>query len=377
MPKLPRARFTKLLIEELSSVDEGAQNEAGSVILKRKLVAGKTLRGKVLSTHEAPTVSVSKRVMLTTSAEGHTHLLDSGDEDSARAGSTDSQTIAGATDYSWHCHPWARASDGTIVIGEAAGHAHELLTPEDLAVIVAADDADLDSTDTVAKRKEPDMSEKSKNEERLEAEIATARAYGDLTDAQKSIYAGLSDVEKRAFLAKSPRERDVDVAKSLEADPVIVEVDGVPYRKSAGPAMIALAKKAKENAEAVAKRDAELELERLEKRATKELGNLPKTAKAKVAVLRAIDAIADEEVRKEAHEMLAAANAAMGEVTKNIGHGGKPAAGTARAAFDEKLAEFAKSKNKSVVEATEEFMTTPEGEQLWEAQSTERFAQRN
>jgi hypothetical protein len=356
---MPRAKLTKLLIEELSHVDAGAQAAQGTVILKRAPDGGAADReraaafvapGQVLETAAAvpPPTAIAKRSVLTSAAMGHTHLL-MGVDDSMAGTTTSERTWSGSSEsYGYHSHPWVRDDAGTITIGEAAGHTHEV-----------------QSSTPIAKREETEMTttQKTQNEERLEAELAKARAYGDLTDVQKLHYAGLGDAAKDAFLKAAPAERDTSIAKALEADPVIVEVDGVPYRKSAGPAMIALAKKAR----AAEEDRAALELERLEKRAVQQLGNLPKTNKVKVAVLQAVDKIADEETRKEALEMLTAANEHAVAVTKNIGHGGKPGATTELEAFNAKLVEFAKAKNKSPEQATADFIVTDEGAQLYAA----------
>jgi hypothetical protein len=360
MPKLPRARFTKLLIEELSSVDEGAQEKAGSVILKRKL---ELVPGQVLETareaEQAAAASFEKKSLLTTPVAGHTHLLLGVDE--CMSGTTTSGVTAdGGDSYGWHSHPWVKDDNGTITIGEAAGHTHEALG----------------ATTSVAKRdaKETTMSENTETVElKKRNNLLTAALVAALTlpDDHRTYAATLSSVEAEGFLAKSAADRDVEVKKALESNPVVVELDGVQYRKSAGATTLALVKKAKEQGEALAKRDAELEMERLEKRAVKDLGNLPKTIKAKIALLRAVDAIADEDVRKEAHEMLAGANAAFADVQKNIGHGGKPAPNSARAAWDEGLAAYAKAKNLSPVQATEQFIATTEGEALAEALEAE------
>lgn len=377
-PAKPARRYMRSFkLNEISAVDAPAQEHARAAITKRATFAQRALPSELatgtLQSGE-PTTLVSKRVMLTTAVEGHTHLLDAGDEDSAQAGTTDYQSISGTDSYSSHSHPWARSSDGTIVIGEAAGHTHELLTPEDLTAIVAADDADVEETDTSAKRKEATMAnEKSENEKRLETELAKANKILELTNDQREHYAGLSEPAKSAFLSATSDDRDVQVAKKRDANPVVfTAADGTPFYKNDDPRLVKQAKELDEHKVKLAKRDAELETERLEKRATTDLPNLKGSVQVRAAILKAIDGIADETIRKEAHESLAAADGATMELFKNVGHGGAPnAVGTPLAKFNAELALFAKAANKDPRMATSDFLNTPRGAELYaEAQST-------
>lgn len=364
---LPKAKLVKVVIDELSGVDAGAQAPAMVAIMKRAPGGAKLVSPTIAELAKSP---MRKRMMLVTAIEGHTHLLDDGD--GSASGYTTSDRVDGATDYSYHSHPWARAADGTIVIGESAGHTHELLSPDQLSAIVAADDADLDESDTpVKKAKETVMATPTDREKQLETELTKARQYGELNDEQRAHYRSLSESGQLSFLAKGAEDRMTDVTKAKDADPVIVEFDGVKYRKSAGEHVLALARTAKASAESLAKRDAELEMERLEKRAKADLPNLPKTPIVKAKLLKAVDTFAGftDEERKEAHEMLVAADKGYAGFFKQVGHAGKGASidGTAAANWENGLAAFAKAKNKSPVEATEEFLSTDEGDALYGA----------
>ena len=96
-----------------------------------------------------------------------------------------------------------------------------------------------------------------------------------------------------------------------------IEVGGEPVLKSALPAsVLAVITKQADELAAVNKR---LEAEELAKRANAELPYLPGDVQTKGAMLKAVDAIADEAVRKAAHAMLKGANAAASKLTREFG----------------------------------------------------------
>lgn len=96
-----------------------------------------------------------------------------------------------------------------------------------------------------------------------------------------------------------------------------IEVGGEPVLKSALPAsVLAVITKQADELAAVNKR---LEAEELTKRANAELPYLSGDVQTKGAMLKAVDAIADEAVRKAAHAMLKGANAAASKLTREFG----------------------------------------------------------
>lgn len=96
-----------------------------------------------------------------------------------------------------------------------------------------------------------------------------------------------------------------------------IEVGGEMVLKSALPASV-LAVITKQ-AEALSEVNKKLEAEELSKRVSAEIPHLSGDAVAKGAVLKAIDAIADEAVRKAAHAMLKGANAVASRLTREFG----------------------------------------------------------
>lgn len=245
--------------------------------------------------------AVAKRSLLTSAQAGHTHLIYNADD--SMSGQTSSERIynAGNTAYdSYHSHPWVRSDAGVITIGEAAGHTHDV--------------ADADS---VAKRnKETAMAEKTDDIEKLKADLAAR------------------DTELAA--AKAEVEKLTKAAKPADDDPVVyTTTDGTAIRKSAGDVSVMLAKKLDEQAATIAKRDAEIALAQLQKRAEVEIPHLPGTAPERAELLKAIDAIADEPTRKRCHEIVRGGDSAvvLAKSYEAAGHGGGPI-GTAEQQLD-------------------------------------------
>lgn len=148
-------------------------------------------------------------------------------------------------------------------------------------------------------KKMEEMGEALKKANAIIALSATERAHFDKCD----------DAGKEAFLKMDAKVRSSEIAKAADADPVIYTSDsGEEFRKSDDPRLVKMAKQGDEDRKvAKAEREAR-EAMVLAKRAEDELGNLPGEVTMKSAVLKAIDTITDESVRKAAGEMLKAAN---------------------------------------------------------------------
>lgn len=179
-------------------------------------------------------------------------------------------------------------------------------------------------------------------------------------------------------MTKTVAEREVIVKAADAADPVAyTTTDGIEIRKSAGQVAVAMAKRADEQGKQLAAQAVELEksaeqtkLVQLEKRADTDIKHFTKAIGPKVALLKAVDGIADDKVRGEVVEMLKAADAAMRELS--VAKGANPESETADgetplAKFNAGLVAFAKSKNKTEVAATADYLRTPEGASLYQA----------
>lgn len=253
---------------------------------------------------------------------------------------------------------------------------------EDAAVIAARDE----STREPAVVKVNPVPKEHAQMPKTEAEIAAiekraerAEKLAAMTAAHRAYHDALAESDRDVFLAKSHKERSADIQAAIDSDEVIYKTtSGQEIRKSHGQLAADFAKRADESDKKMTDGLAKLALAneatltaQLAKRASQEVGFLKGTEGDKVALLRAIDGIADEETKKRVTEMVKGAS----EITKsygtfsgvNVGPDGAPAIDPADK-FDQGLADFAKSKaatGKSREQLTVEFLRTPEGAELY------------
>jgi hypothetical protein len=150
-------------------------------------------------------------------------------------------------------------------------------------------------------------------------EIATAEA--SFTDDQRAVYGRLDESGKVEFRKLDVDGRRARVAQAVGENPVVYTSEGGEFfRKNDDPRIVAMAKRADEQTR-IARSDREaLVLERLEKRAG-ELNHLPESKPGvKVALLKAIDGIADKDLRDGALALVKAGN-------ENLAGAFAPAAG--------------------------------------------------
>ncbi len=256
---------------------------------------------------------------------GHSHLIQMDEE-----GGQSSHNQA-HDDEMGHCHPWVLNEDGSVTIGMSDGHTHEVRMTRSSDSDSAGSDAGSKGRteeETMTKQTET-VNEQAVDQQldALRAELQLAKAYGQLTDAQKVFASDLAEGDERdAFVTKSDDERQRLVEKAQEADPVAYAcIDGTEIRKSAGDLVIRLAKQADEATRELAVEKAARADELLAKRAETELGSLPGDDVAKSALLRAVDTIADEAVRSSVCEILKAANERGSAAFKSLGTAAKSA----------------------------------------------------
>lgn len=341
--KRPRRRIMRTFkINEISAVDVPAQEGAVAVIMKRR---------------DPQTDEIEKRVFLTTSIEGHAHLVDEQTFDgSFREGGDTSWTQSEGEDFG-HSHPWVRSQDGTITIGEADGHSHDVI--ETKMKIAGKAGKVKKETPVMTKKDEPTV-------EDLQAQLKRANSISALNDAEKAHFGTLKGDGADAFLAKSADERKVivekvvkdkadaeaeEVRKAAEADPVVhTTSEGLEIRKSDGDVVLALAKSNDKLTAVNTKLSGAAENASYEKRAETELKHMPGDVATRAAMLRAVDGIGDEAQRKSAHDSLKAQNEDMGKAFDTVGHGGTPAPGSP----DDELDSLAKAYQKDHSDLTYE-----------------------
>ena len=149
------------------------------------------------------------------------------------------------------------------------------------------------------------MSDQEKRLDQLEA--ANKRLEGSVDALVKSL-------ESEGYVVQIA-DATVTVEKRKTAD--YIEVGGEMILKSALPAsVLSMISKQADELAAVNKK---LEAEELTKRVTAEIPHLAGDAVTKGAVLKAIDAIVDEAIRKSAHAMLKGANSVASKLTREFG----------------------------------------------------------
>jgi len=191
-----------------------------------------------------------------------------------------------------------------------------------------------------AKNQETDMTtEIEALQKKLDEQTAISKSLASvvaLSTTQRARHDALDLPDQLAFLAKSSLDRDAEVTKALEADPVVATIEGRDVRKSQDPtgAIAALAKQAAADRVRVATAEAGTAQLALEKRADLEIPKLPGDVAVRSAILKAIDGIADEPTRKAAHAAVKAGSAAIASGMAKIGHDGGTLEGSPEARLD-------------------------------------------
>jgi hypothetical protein len=367
--------------------------------------------------------TVTKRgddVVFTDLVDGHQHAIDLDDPACSWMDilSTSYQTSEGAEQG--HSHSWTYdPQTGAITIGADSGHSHTVdgvVPPEVLAAAAAieaaeaarlaevpavlADNAAIpeplpveESSGAVisiaiaarnstrsapignpglTSQEKPMPTEQDKQIADLTKRAERSERLAKLTDAHKAHLGRLSSEDGETFLAKSHAERDAVVAEIEKANEVVYtsKTDGTTYRKSDDARLVAQAKRLDAQSEELAIAKAGRETEVLKARAKAEIGHLAGDDETKVALLKAVGA--DEKIVA----MLKAADAAVGELSLAKGYspeGGADAANEPLAKFTAELAEYAKSKNKTVEAATAEFALTKRGGELYQVVENHRL----
>lgn len=354
--------MTKTRIDEISAVDFPAMDGARAVLVKRR--EGVPLEdGSDASKCGDDRAPIS---VVTSQEDGHTHLIRIWGAE--RGGETSYARAPNTVEETDHAHPWSMDADGEITIGANDGHTHSVnqraLVQSILSLMkrsaVSGEPVQLDP-DLIGLVKagtndpeDPSMTTKTTDPtevEKLRAELDQTKKLLELNDSQRAHLAKLADGARAAFLAKSAAERqaevDAETRKAGDADPVVYvsTVTKREYRRSAGEELIELAKRA-DASDALAKANAEAATsERCEKRAQAELPKYPGDLKVRAAIVKALETISEEAVRKAAFEAIAAGNTALGGTFEKRGVlGGAPVADKASAVA--KLDELAKTRQR-------------------------------
>ncbi len=213
----------------------------------------------------------------------------------------------------------------------------------------------------------------------LEKRLAEQTALAALTDPEKTFLKALPEDKRSAFLTAAPAARTQQIQKVADANTVEYTSDsGEVFRKNDDPRLVMLAKRGDEDRRiAKAEREKRENLE-LEKRATEEIGTLPGTDAEKVALLKAVGDIKDEEVRGKVEKMLQAQSVEMGKAFKKLGTVAAPEGpdgASAEAKLEKMAVEKAKADGIPIEKARDEVLQTEEGGRVYAEYLEENPAQ--
>lgn len=207
------------------------------------------------------------------------------------------------------------------------------------------------------------LDEVSAERDALKAESDARKAFEDsvakMSDEEKAYMRELDEEKQKAFAAATKEERNkmLSAKKAAEKDDEVIKVEGVgEIRKSAvGEAQFSIFKVQQERLE---KQDEDLRKERerreeveYTKRATDNYPNLPGEAIEKARVLRAIDALPDEAVRKSMASMLEAGEKAIKAAFDSLGTKDGGDVEKSAETFSKRVDDIAKRDNISKMEA--------------------------
>ena len=283
---------------------------------------------------------IAKRApALTDPTNGHAHLIY---DVELQDGSTSYEVMPGEESGFGHSHPFVRLADGSISIGEAAGHTHTVST---LGEAIMADDL---------------------NKSLLAAQADVTKARGMLATAialppeQLAFAKRLEGAALEAFLSRSEAER-ATVAAPIHKS----ERTGRVFFKGE-EALVELAKDADATHAELAKARGETASAAIAKSAAA----IPHV-KGAALLAKAVHGVALTDAEKtEALADLAAVDASLSVVTKRVGSGAEPVEGDdndPQVALEKATDAFAKANNLTPASAAIAFAKTEDGKRLYAA----------
>jgi hypothetical protein len=345
----------KFRIGELAAVDSPAQEGARALLMKRA-----EPDNDALTIH----MSLEELAKRTFSVEQRRQLAAQG-----QALPDGSFPIVNRGDLSNAIQAFGRAANKARAARHIKRRARALgaenMLPEE-GLLAKADPAEGDGTmpeDKTAKELEAAQNEVTE----LKGQLARATAVAELPDVQKALFAKMDEAGQTAYLALKPEERQAQVDKAAEANPVVyTDADGNEYRKTDDPRQVALAKRNDALAKQLADSEAARETAEFAKRADDEMGHYPKDTAVRAAIVKAVQGISDEETRKAAFEALKAGDEALAKRFVQIGHEDATLeVGGAESQLNKLAEDYAKANSVGFEVAYAKVLETPEGGKLY------------
>lgn len=214
-----------------------------------------------------------------------------------------------------------------------------------------------------------DIEDLTKRLEEVENENKDLLVKAGMSDAEKAYMDGLNDEAKKKFMGMGADERKKMMGagkmdKSFDKEAVEKQLADIEKRLAEKDDVI------KSFKEEIAKMADENEMLKLEKRAEAELAGIAGTAEQKAKLLKALDGIEDEDVKKMALENIKKSAETNINVTKEYG-----ASGQGQDDANGKLEALAKAKAKetgvSFAKAYKDVLDTDEGRELLKKSRTQ------
>lgn len=328
--------FETFSIDEISTVDWPMQAPA--------------LIGYVKSFGKPIADTFGKQSVLTSSDNGHQHVVDGDELDDDGVGYTSSASSDG--DQSWHYHAFLRdPSTGAITIAENEGHTHtvetaELITDPALAssvetislrapdawiveqtvrnadairkamTIAARDMLPATNSPSTVKGTSQERTKMDPEKQLIEVrkQLAVALALAGMSDVQKAHHSKLDPVQREIFESKPPHEREAIVKAMLVADPVIYTSKslGRDFRASDDPGALSIAKLLDTQGEELSKARTERDAQVYKALAAETCNNFPGGVDVHAYIIKSIKlGGGDDAMIKSALESLKGASATV------------------------------------------------------------------
>ena len=388
-----RIKFRDAVTREISLVDRPAQTPARVAILKRADDPPKPTRKAKRKRGEPKDPETKKREapfdknvdLLTSESDSHQH----GVTISAYEGKVniwlDYQMRP--DDERSHSHPVALDEDGNYVIGTVLGHSHTVDQSriDDLIDDIGKNDGGQpankggtmpepkdDNQVTELTKKVDDLTEKLTKAEETAKRLERAESVIRLSAVDRAHFDNLSTSDQDAFLAKSAADRagEIEAAKKRadEENPVLYKrADGTEIRKSDGQLTADMAKQLDEETAKRQELEKRAASDQLRKRAETELSHLPGTVDVRAEMLRKVEEIEDEEVKKAALSALHSNNEDMKLAYEKSGARGAATPTSNEEKWND-LVKKAREEDPKLTEAQafDKVAQTPEGSRLYD-----------
>lgn len=372
---VPRKKriLRSLQIDEVSGVDRAAQVPAQALLRKRyedEEEMGPDGKKRKKPKAEKGYGPEFDRPMLTTEVDGHQHVLD----DCGQGGETSWAKSEG--EEHGHSHPWVRMLDGSIVVGAAEGHTHDLIPTSTIVVEATRSAGGAGGGQTQGEhpmtKQDPEAAKGTEIPEAVQKSIADLTARAERAEAimklnadERAVFDSLQGDAQGQFLSKSADQRAEAIREAKDADRVVYKaLNGDVFRASDDPRLAKMAREADEERERTRKALEQADMARLEKRADAELAHCPGTVAVRAKILKALEGVED------AGEFLKAADAALAKSFKPSGTTGTTASGEELSKAEDRLEVLAKAHQATnpgltIEAATAAVLETPEGSKLY------------